>query len=78
MTETELKNRLTASVDEIEATPDVLDRVRSGGARRLRRRRLTTLAATTLAVVAVGGRRPDRTGAVSVDHRAAGGRRTGS
>src|SRR3954447_10383219 len=55
MTETELKNRLTASVDAIEATPDVLDRVRSGGARRLRRRRLTTLAASTLAVIAVGG-----------------------
>ncbi|MET7278326.1 hypothetical protein ABZS29_08860 [Kribbella sp. NPDC005582] len=55
MTETELKNRLTASVDEIEARPDVLDRVRAGGARRLRRRRLTTLAASTLAVIAVGG-----------------------
>ncbi|GAB3942629.1 hypothetical protein GCM10029976_063960 [Kribbella albertanoniae] len=55
MTETELKNRLTASVDEIEAAPDVLDRVRQGGSRRLRRRRLTTLAVTTLAVMAVGG-----------------------
>ncbi len=55
MTETELKNRLTASVDEIEAAPDVLDRVRQGGSRRLRRRRLTTLAVSTLAVLAVGG-----------------------
>ncbi|WP_405062853.1 hypothetical protein OG474_14780 [Kribbella sp. NBC_01505] len=55
MTETELKDRLTASVDEIEAAPDVLVRARHGGARRLRRRRLTTLAISTMAVLAVGG-----------------------
>ncbi|MFC9694645.1 hypothetical protein ACFTSF_39225 [Kribbella sp. NPDC056951] len=55
MTKTELKDRLMASVDEIEAAPDVLDRVRVGGARRLRRRRLTTLAVSTMVVLAVGG-----------------------
>ncbi len=55
MTETELKDRLSAGVDSIEASPDLLDRARLGGARRLRRRRFVSLTATTLAVVAVGG-----------------------
>ena len=35
MTETELKHRLSASVDDIEAPSDLLDRARLGGARRL-------------------------------------------
>jgi hypothetical protein len=55
MTETELKRRLSAGVDHIEAPPDLLDRARLGGARRLRRRRFTALAASSLAVVAIAG-----------------------
>ena len=55
MTETELKNRLSASVDDIEASSDQLDRARLGGARRLRRRQFLALTTTTLAVAAVGG-----------------------
>ncbi|MEU4606851.1 hypothetical protein AB0F43_28040 [Kribbella sp. NPDC023972] len=55
MTETELKQRLSAGVDDIEAPSDLLDRARVGGARRLRRRRLLALTTTTLAVAAVGG-----------------------
>ncbi|MFI7059632.1 hypothetical protein ACIBL3_01505 [Kribbella sp. NPDC050124] len=55
MTETELKQRLSAGVDDVEAPPDLLGRARLGGARRLRRRRFLTLTASTLAVAAVGG-----------------------
>ncbi|WP_328524577.1 hypothetical protein [Kribbella sp. NBC_00359] len=55
MTETELKRRLSAGVDDIEAPPDLLDRARVGGDRRLRRRRLTALAAGVLAVTALAG-----------------------
>ncbi len=55
MTETELKNRLSASVDDVEAPSDLLDRARLGGARRLSRRRFLALTTTTLAVAAVGG-----------------------
>jgi len=55
MTETELKNRLSASVDDIEAPSDLLDRARLGGARRLSRRRFLSLSAGTLAVAAVSG-----------------------
>ncbi|HET6989226.1 MAG TPA: hypothetical protein VFI00_21545 [Kribbella sp.] len=55
MTETELKDRLSAGVEGIEACPDLVDRARLGGARRLRRRRFVSLTATTLAAVAVGG-----------------------
>ena len=55
MTETELKRRLSADVADIEAPPDLLDRARVGGGRRLRRRRLTALAAGSLAVAAVAG-----------------------
>ncbi|MFI6680515.1 hypothetical protein [Kribbella sp. NPDC050470] len=55
MTETELKQRLSAGVDDVEAPSDLLDRARLGGARRLRRRRFLALTAGTLAVAAVGG-----------------------
>jgi hypothetical protein len=55
MTEIELRQRLSASVDDIEVPSDLLDRVRLGGARRLRRRRITALAGTALAVTALVG-----------------------
>jgi hypothetical protein len=54
MTETDLKDRLSADVRDIEATPELLGRVRAGGARRLRRRRLTQLAVSSVAVAALG------------------------
>ncbi|MEV5960373.1 hypothetical protein AB0L70_01340 [Kribbella sp. NPDC051952] len=53
MTDTELKHRLTADVEDIEAPSDLLDRVRLGGARRVRRRGLTAVGAGALAVAAV-------------------------
>ncbi|MGW6283063.1 hypothetical protein [Kribbella sp. NPDC055071] len=55
MTDTELKHRLSAEVDDIEAPADLLDRARAGGARRLRRRRFLALSAAAAAVVVVGG-----------------------
>ncbi|MEV4265057.1 hypothetical protein [Kribbella sp. NPDC049584] len=55
MTETELKQRLSADVDSVEAPPDLLDRARAGGARRLRRRRFLTAGAIALTTVVVGG-----------------------
>ena len=55
MTETELQQRLSATVEDIDAPSDLVDRARQGGARRLRRRRFTSLAVAALAVVAVGG-----------------------
>ncbi|MFI5729740.1 hypothetical protein ACIA49_06415 [Kribbella sp. NPDC051587] len=54
MTEADLKDRLSADVRDIEATPELLGRVRAGGARRLRRRRLTQLAVSSVAVAALG------------------------
>lgn len=53
MTETELKRRLTAEVDDIEASPEFLQRARRGGARRLRRHRFTAVGAGSLAVAAI-------------------------
>ncbi|MGW6201429.1 hypothetical protein ACWF0M_35145 [Kribbella sp. NPDC055110] len=53
MTETYLKERLAADVDDVEAPPDLLDRARIGGVRRLRRRRFTALAGSSLAVAAI-------------------------
>ncbi|WP_433012105.1 hypothetical protein [Kribbella sp. CA-294648] len=55
MTDTELKDRLGATVDGIEAPADLVHRVRTGGARRLRRRRFVSLAATTLSLAVLGG-----------------------
>lgn len=55
MTETELKQRLSADVDSVEAPPDLLDRARAGGARRLRRRRFIAVGAIALTSVVVGG-----------------------
>ncbi|TDO67652.1 hypothetical protein EV651_103565 [Kribbella sp. VKM Ac-2571] len=55
MTETQLKQRLSAGVEDIDAPSDLLDRARLGGARRLRRRRITALAASSLAVAAIAG-----------------------
>ncbi|WP_432884036.1 hypothetical protein ACQPYH_43070 [Kribbella sp. CA-245084] len=55
MTETELKQRLSADVDSVEAPPDLLDRARAGGARRLRRRRFLAAGAIALTSVVVGG-----------------------
>jgi hypothetical protein len=55
MTEIDLKDRLTASVADIDAPAELLDRARAGGSRRLRRRRFTALATGALAVALVGG-----------------------
>ena len=55
MIETDLKDRLTASVADIDAPAELLDRARAGGSRRLRRRRFTSVAAGALAVALVGG-----------------------
>lgn len=55
MTETQLKQRLSAGVEDIEAPSDLVERSRLGGARRLRRRRFTALAASSLAVAAIAG-----------------------
>ncbi|MEU4396076.1 hypothetical protein [Kribbella sp. NPDC023855] len=55
MTDTELKERLGATVDGIEAPADLVHRVRTGGARRLRRRRFASLTATALSLVVLGG-----------------------
>jgi hypothetical protein len=55
MTESQLKQRLSAGVEDIDAPSDLLDRARLGGARRLRRRRITALAASSLAVAAIAG-----------------------
>ncbi|MFD3404265.1 hypothetical protein ACFWUU_26490 [Kribbella sp. NPDC058693] len=55
MTETELKQRLSADVDSVEAPSDLLDRARAGGARRLRRRRFLAAGAIALTTVVVGG-----------------------
>jgi hypothetical protein len=53
MTDTQLKERLAADVDDVEAPVDLLERVRAGGARRLRRRRRAGIAGSSLAVAAV-------------------------
>lgn len=53
MTETHLKERLAADVDDVEAPSDLLDRARAGGARRLRRFRLTAFAGSSLAVAVI-------------------------
>lgn len=55
MTETELKRRLSADVDSVEAPPDLLDRARAGGASRLRRRRFLAAGAVALTTVVIGG-----------------------
>ncbi|MEU4190260.1 hypothetical protein AB0E69_00020 [Kribbella sp. NPDC026611] len=55
MTETELKQRMTAGVAEVEASDDLLDRVRAGGARRVRRRQFIGVTAAAFAVVVGGG-----------------------
>ncbi|WP_328990027.1 hypothetical protein OG394_27680 [Kribbella sp. NBC_01245] len=55
MTETELQSRLTATVADVEPPVDLLDRVRTGGSKRLRRRWLTAVATMAVATVAVGG-----------------------
>jgi hypothetical protein len=55
MTETELKQRLSADVDGLQAPADMLDRARAGGARRLRRRRFIAAGAIALTTVVVGG-----------------------
>ncbi|MGC4937130.1 hypothetical protein [Kribbella sp. DT2] len=55
MSETDLRERLTAGVADVEAPTDLLDRVRAGGSRRLRRRQLGALATTALAAVLVAG-----------------------
>lgn len=55
MTETELKQRLSADVDGVQAPPDMLDRARAGGAHRLRRRRFIAAGAIALTTVVVGG-----------------------
>ncbi|HET6291766.1 MAG TPA: hypothetical protein VFG33_00280 [Kribbella sp.] len=55
MTHTELKQRLSMSVDDIDAPSDLAQRARQAGSRRLRRRRLTSLTAAALVVIAVGG-----------------------
>ncbi|TCC11501.1 hypothetical protein [Kribbella soli] len=55
MTETQLRQRLRAGVNDIDAPSDLLDRARLGGARRLRRRRITALAASSLAVATIAG-----------------------
>ena len=54
MTETELHRHLGETVDKFEPAPDLLDRVRAGGTRRLRRRRLTAVGATALSVLLAG------------------------
>ncbi len=55
MTETELKQRLSADVADVEAPADLLDRARTGGARRVRRRRFIAVGAVALTTVVVGG-----------------------
>jgi hypothetical protein len=55
MTETELKRRLHADVEEILAPSDLVERARLGGDRRLRRRRFAAITAGSLAVVAIAG-----------------------
>ncbi|GAA0959924.1 hypothetical protein GCM10009554_74260 [Kribbella koreensis] len=55
MTDTELKHRLTAAVDHIDAPSDLVHRVRKGGTSRLRRRRLTAVIAAGLTLVAIAG-----------------------
>lgn len=55
MTDTELKHRLTAAVDHIDAAPDLIHRVRQGGTSRLRRRRFVSLGAAALSLAVLGG-----------------------
>lgn len=55
MTETELQSRLAASVADVEAPLDLVNRVRAGGTRRLRQRRIYLVASMAVALVAVGG-----------------------
>ncbi|MEV6416140.1 hypothetical protein [Kribbella sp. NPDC051718] len=55
MTDTELKHRLTAAVDHVDAPSDLVHRVRKGGTSRLRRRRLTALVAAGLTLAAIAG-----------------------
>jgi hypothetical protein len=55
MTETQLKQRLSAGVEDIDAPSDLIERARLGGARRLRRRRFTAVATGSLVVTAIAG-----------------------
>jgi hypothetical protein len=55
MTETELKHRLSAAVDDVDAPSDLVLRVRQGGKTRLRGQRLKALAVTGLALAVIGG-----------------------
>jgi hypothetical protein len=55
MTETELKQRLSADVAGVEAPADLLDRARTGGARRVRRRRFITVGTVALTTAVVAG-----------------------
>ncbi|MEV4410200.1 hypothetical protein AB0J66_49245, partial [Actinoplanes sp. NPDC049598] len=68
MTDTDIRQALTRATDHLESPPDLLDRVRAGGRRRVVRRR--TLIGGGLAVGAAG---------VAGDHgrQHVGGRRLG-
>ncbi len=55
MTETELHQRLSASVEDVEAPTDLVHRVRQGGSRRLRRTRFVSVGVTALTLAVVGG-----------------------
>jgi hypothetical protein len=55
MTDTELKQRLTAAVDHVDAPSDLVHRVRKGGTSRLRRRHFTALVAAGMTLVAIAG-----------------------
>lgn len=55
MTETDLRDRLSAGVADVEAPADLLDRIRVGGGRRLRRRRATALVTGALTAMLVAG-----------------------
>ncbi len=53
MTETDVRYALTRAADDISAPPDLLDRVRAGGRRRMVRRRTVLAGGLTAAVAAV-------------------------
>jgi len=55
MTDTDLQQRLTDTVATIDAPPDLVERVRLGGARRLRRRRAGAVATIVLTTAVIGG-----------------------
>ena len=55
MTETELHQRLSASVDDVEVPTDLVLRVRQGGSRRVRRNRFVSVGVTALTLAVVGG-----------------------